>query len=55
MKGNGIALAQFAAAAAGATLLTEQRGEEPPAEETAVDAPRHERFTREPAHAPAGN
>ena len=53
MKGNGIALAQFAAAVAAATLLTEQRGEQPPAEETPVEAPRQERFTREPAHAPA--
>ena len=51
LKGNGLALAQFAAAAAGATLLTADRGpavEEVPGEDE-VTAPRHERFTREPA------
>ena len=52
MKGNALALAQFAAAAAGAHLLTEQRGEEPPADD-AVQAPRQERFTREPSSVPA--
>ena len=50
LKGNTLALAQFAAAAAGATLLTQSRPavEQVPAEEE-VAAPRHERFTREPA------
>ena len=51
LKGNGLALAQFAAAAAGAALLTAER--EPAAEAVAgkdeVTAPRHDRFTREPA------
>ena len=55
MRGNALALAQFAAAAAGATLLTEQAGEDEPAaeEDDAVSAPRHERFTREPSQVPA--
>ena len=53
MKGNGIALAQFATAAAAATLLTEHLNEEPPAEEPSAEAPRHERFAREPAGVPA--
>jgi putative oxidoreductase len=51
LKGNGLALAQFAIAAAGSTLLTAERGpavEEVPAEDE-VTAPRQERFTREPA------
>ena len=50
-KGNGLALAQFAAAAAGAALLTADRepaAEQVPGEDEAT-APRHERFTREPA------
>jgi putative oxidoreductase len=52
-KGNAVALAQFAAAAAGATLLTAERAaDEPPAEDEA-SAPRHQRFTREPAHVEA--
>ena len=56
MKGNALALAQFAAAAAGATLLTAQPSEEPAAPEApaedAVAAPRQERFTRAPAEVP---
>jgi putative oxidoreductase len=56
MKGNALALAQLAAAAAGATLLTAQPSEEPAAPEApaedAVAAPRQERFTRAPAEVP---
>ena len=51
MKGNGLALAQFAAAAAGAALLTAERApavEAAPAEDE-VTAPRQERFTRTPS------
>ena len=59
MRGNALALAQFAAAAAGAALLTAQPGEEPadaPARaDDAVAAPRHERFTREPAEVHAND
>jgi putative oxidoreductase len=50
-KGSTLALAQFAAAAAGATLLTAEREpavEEVPGEDD-VQAPRQERFRREPA------
>ena len=55
LKGNTVALAQFAAAAAASTLLTAERepaAEQAPAEDQ-VTAPRHERFTREPAHVEA--
>ena len=51
LKGNGLALAQFAAAATAATLLTVDREpavEEAPSEDE-VTAPRQERFTRESA------
>ena len=58
LKGNSLALAQFAAAAAASTYLTADRSEsaadEYPAEDQ-VSAPRQERFTREPAEVPAGN
>ena len=50
LHGNGWALAQFAAAAAAATVLTDERGpavEAAPAEDDDVQAPRQERFTRE--------
>jgi len=52
LKGNTVALAQFAAAAVASTLLTAERepaAEQAPAEDE-VTAPRHERFAREPAH-----
>jgi putative oxidoreductase len=53
MKGNALAIAQFAAAAAGAAYVTADRSEpEPGAEypgEDAAGAPRQERFAREPA------
>ena len=52
LKGNTVALAQFAAAAVASTLLTAERepaAEQAPAEDD-VTAPRHERFAREPAH-----
>ena len=55
LKGNALALAQFAAAAAGAAALTAEREpavEQAPGEDE-VTAPRQERFTREPAHAEA--
>jgi putative oxidoreductase len=59
MKGNALALGQFAAAAAAATLLTEQKQVEPAAEDApadeAVSAPRQERFTREPSQVPASS
>jgi putative oxidoreductase len=60
MKGNAFALAQFAAAAAGATLLTQQAGEDEPAAadapaDEAVSAPRQERFTRESSQVPASS
>ena len=59
MRGNTLALAQFAAAAAGATLLTAQPSEEPAAEDApadeAVAAPRQERFTRRSAEVTADN
>jgi putative oxidoreductase len=58
LKGNALALAQFAAAAAGSAYLTADRGEpavdEVPGEEQ-VTAPRQERFAREPADVPAAN
>jgi putative oxidoreductase len=59
MKGNALALGQFAAAAAAATLLTEQKQVEPAAEDApadeAVSAPRQERFTRESSQVPASS
>jgi putative oxidoreductase len=58
MRGNALALAQFAAAAAGSAYLTADRSE-PAAEaypgEEQVAAPRQERFARQPAEVPAGN
>jgi putative oxidoreductase len=58
MRGNAIALAQFAAAAAGSAYLTADRSE-PAAEaypgEEQVSAERQERFAREPAEVPAGS
>jgi putative oxidoreductase len=61
LKGNGLALAQFAASAAGAALLTSERMNPEPApdhsEAAAVDAeaPRRERFTREESEVPASS
>jgi putative oxidoreductase len=55
LRGSGLALAQFAAAATAATLLTAEREpavEDVPAEDE-VKAPRQERFTRVPAEAEA--
>jgi putative oxidoreductase len=62
LKGNGWALAQFAAAAAGATLLTSEamQPDEPeddaeaqlPGDPASDQAPRRERFTREGAEVP---
>ena len=55
LNGNGLALAQFAAAAAAATLLTADRepaADEVPAEAEAT-APRQERFTRDSARVEA--
>ena len=58
LKGNALALAQFATAAAGSAYLTADRGEpavdEVPGEEQ-VTAPRQERFARESADVPAAN
>jgi putative oxidoreductase len=58
LNGNALALAQFAAAAAGSAYLTADRGEpaadEYPGEEQA-NAPRQERFSREAAEVPAAN
>jgi putative oxidoreductase len=63
LKGNGWTLAQFAAAVAGAALLTSERmnREPPPADDDAeaqlpgdAQAPRQERFTRKDAEVPAG-
>jgi len=57
LRGNGLALAQFAAGAAGSYLLTERAvaAEEaaPEPAEDEVTAPRQERFKREPAGVPA--
>jgi putative oxidoreductase len=59
LRGNALALAQFTAAAVGATLLTEQRQVEPAAEDApadeAVSAPRQERFSRESSQVPASS
>ena len=60
LKGNGWALAQFAASAAGATLLTADRTAAGPADDAEsqlpgdVQAARRERFTRKPSEVPAG-
>ena len=56
LKGNGWALAQFAASAAGATLLTPERmNAEPAADEAGeTQAERQNRFAREQAEVPAG-
>ena len=54
LKGNGVALAQFAAAAGAAALLTSERvnaGDEPAPDD--VEAPRRERFTRQEAEVPS--
>jgi putative oxidoreductase len=60
LKGNGLALAEFAASAAGAALLTADRtSAEPPADDPEaqlpgdVQAPRRERFTRQESEVPA--
>jgi putative oxidoreductase len=53
-KGNALALAQFAGAAAAATYLTSDRAQvEETAGEDDVQAPRQERFTREEAQVEA--
>jgi len=56
LKGNGWALAQFAAAAAGAALLTSERMNAEPVADTAdeTQAERQNRFAREEAEVPAG-
>ena len=61
LKGNGWALAQFAASAAGATLLTADRtAAGPPADDAESQLPgdaqaaRRERFTRKQSEVPAG-
>ena len=56
LKGNGLALAQFAAAAGAAALLTSERmhAEDEPAPDD-VEAPRHERFTRQESEVPTGS
>ena len=60
LKGNGFALAEFAASAAGAALLTADRtSAEPPADDPEpqfpgdAQAPRRERFTRQESEVPA--
>ena len=60
LKGNGWALAEFAASAAGAALLTADRtSAEPPADDPEAQlpgdaqAPRRERFTRQESEVPA--
>ena len=60
LKGNGLALAEFAASAAGAALLTADRtSAEPPADDPEAQlpgdarAPRRERFTRQESEVPA--
>jgi len=56
LKGNGWALAQFAASAAGAALLTSERMNPEPAADEAdeTQAERQNRFAREEAEVPAG-
>jgi putative oxidoreductase len=61
LKGNSWALAEFAASAAGAALLTADRtGAEPPADDPEAQLPgddqatRRERFTRKESEVPAG-
>jgi putative oxidoreductase len=56
LKGNGLALAQFAGATAAAALLTSERTNAEPAADTADDtqAERQNRFAREEAEVPAG-
>jgi putative oxidoreductase len=61
LKGNGWALAQFAAAAAGAALMTAERtSAEPPDDDPEAQLPgdaqaqRRERFTRQESVVPAG-
>jgi putative oxidoreductase len=62
LKGNGWALAEFAAAAAGAAWLTSDRmnAEQPPADDAEAQlsadaqAPRRERFTREESEVRSG-
>ncbi len=62
LKGNGWALAQFAASAAGAALLTSERmNPEPPADDAEAQLPgdaqaeRRQRFAREDAEVPTGS
>ena len=52
LRGNGWALAQFAASAAGAALLTSERTSPEPAPDDA-EAPRRQRFAREGSSVPA--
>jgi putative oxidoreductase len=62
LKGNGWALAQFAASAAGAALLTSERiNAEPPADDAEAQLPggaeaaRRQRFTRAESEVPTGS
>jgi putative oxidoreductase len=57
LKGNGLALAQFAGATAAAALLTSERTNAEPGADTADDtqAERQNRFAREEAEVPAGS
>jgi putative oxidoreductase len=61
LKGNGWALAQFAASAAGASLLTSERMNPEPAPDASegqpsdAEAPRHERFARDESEVPASS
>jgi putative oxidoreductase len=52
LRGNALALAQFAAAAAAATYLSSERAQAP-AEDEDVQAPRRQRFAREESEVPA--
>ena len=53
LRGNGLALAQFAAAAAAVTYLTSERAQAPAPEDEGVTAPRQERFQRKESEVPA--
>ncbi len=55
LRGNGLALAQFAAAAAAVTYLTSERAQAPAPEDEDVTAPRQQRFQREESEVPAAS
>ena len=55
LRGNGLAFAQFAAAAAAATYLTSERAQAPAPEDEDVKAPRQDRFQREESEVPAAS